>query len=493
MKRNSWILLAIISLTLILRLSLAFAIPNFTYESYFHLRHIEYIASHGLPLYHDPLSYGGRTLIFLPAYHYLFAFFSLFFPLETIAKLLANLLLVSLIPLVYLLAKKLTQKENPSLFSAFLAAFIPFLWQPNSLSPVQLFLPLALLALYSLISLNRKEFIYLYLFSFFLLSLTSSATFLVVIGLLLYLLLSKIEEKKIPPEELELALFSLFFFLWLQFLFFKNILLAEGPRFIWQNIPSPLIAQYFPRFSILHSLLLVGLVPLLTGIYVLYKSFFREKNRHLFLFFSLALSTILLFILNLIELKITLLFLSLIFAIIFSQYSQLFAAYLKRTKLDQFKIPVLILIILLFLLTAVYPSLSFALEQSTPSPEEIKAFLWLRENAPPDAAVLTSLGEGHLLTYLSRRKNFMDDQFSLIKKVETRFDHLNSLFTTPYQTQAINLLNQYNLTYLFISPQAKKEYNLTLPPYLDEKCFELVYSNVVWIYKAKCQLQLTKP
>jgi len=493
LKKHHLILLIIFTLTLTTRLFLAFHTPNFTYESYFHLKHIEHITETGFPLYHDPLSYNGRALIFLPAFHYLISFFDLFLPLEFIAKLIPNILFSSLIILVYFISKRITQKENASLLSAFVAAFIPILWQTNSISPSHLFLPLSLLAIYSLMNFRRKKFIYLYLVSILILSLTASATFLLIIGLLLYLLLSKLEEKKISKAELEITLFSLFLFLWIQFLFFKNTLLTEGPGFIWQNIPSQIISQYFPKIPILQSLILVGLIPLITSIYIIYKSLFKEKNKNIFLLFSLAISTILLFILNLVEFKIALMFLGLILAIIFSQFYKTFLRYFRQTKFAKFKsVSFLIIVIFLIALASLYPSFSFASKQQTPSPEEINAFLWLKENTPKHSTILITLKEGHLLAYLAQRKNIMDDQFSLIKNIETRFDNLNSLFITKYQTQAIDLINQYNINYIFFSPQARKEYQIKSLAYLDEKCFELMYSNVVQIYLSKCQLQPTK-
>ncbi len=87
----------------------------------------------------------------------------------------------------------------------------------------------------------------------------------------------------------------------------------------------------------------------------------------------------------------------------------------------------------------------------------------------------------------------MDSQFSLIENIETRFNNLNSLFITKYQTQAIDLLDQYNIRYIFFSSQAKKEYQISNLAYLDKKCFELTYSNTAQIYHSKCQLQPTKP
>jgi hypothetical protein len=490
LKKHQKILLILFLLTISIRLFFAFSTPNFTYDSYFHLKHIEHITQEGLPLYHDSLSYGGRNLVFLPAFHYTLSFFDLFLPLEVIAKIIPNLLFASLIFFVYLISKKITQKKDAAMLAAFIAAFIPILWQTNSVSPSHLFLPLTFLAIYSFINISQKKFIYIYLASILLLSLTTSATFILIIGLFFYLLLSKLEEKKVFRAELELTLFSLFLFLWIQFLFFKNTLLTEGFGFIWQNIPSQIISQYyFPGFSLLHSLVLIGLLPLITGIYVIYKSFFKEKNKTIFLLFSLAISTIIMFMFNLIEFKIALMFLGLTLAIIFSQFYNTFPEYLKKTKLTKYKTPFLITIFIILFLTSVYPSISLAMTQQTPSQEETDAFIWLKENTPESSTVLTALKEGHLLTYISQRKNIMDDQFSLIKNIETRFNHLNSLFVTKYQTQAIDLLNQYNINYVLFSPLAKEEYQINDLAYIDEKCFELVHSNVVQIYRSKCQIQ----
>ena len=76
-KEHKWLLI-IFLVTFLLRLTLSFIIPNFTYESYFHLRQVEHITETGLPIYEDNLSYGGRTFQFLPFFHYLMSFFNLF-------------------------------------------------------------------------------------------------------------------------------------------------------------------------------------------------------------------------------------------------------------------------------------------------------------------------------------------------------------------------------------------------------------------------------
>jgi len=337
--------------------------------------------------------------------------------------------------------------------------------------------------------LNKKAYNYVYLACILILSLITPSTFLLIVGLLLYLLLSSIENKKILKAELELTLFSLFLFIWIQFLFFKNFLLNEGPYFIWQNIPTQIISQYFPKTSIIQSLVLIGIIPLITGIYIIYKSLFKEKNKNIFLLFSLAISTILLFILNLVEYKIALMFLGLILAILFSQAYLSFIKFFKKTKVTKYKNISLAFIIILLLVTSVYPAISFAQDQQTPTQEEIDAFKWVKKTTSPSSTILVTLKEGHLLNYLSQRKNIMDDQFFLIKNSETKFADLSFLFTTPYQTQALSLIDKYNIDYVFFSPQSKKEHQIKKLLYTDKRCFELIYDKTVKIYQPKCKIK----
>jgi len=490
MKKEHKILLILFILTLVMRLSFAFMTPNFTYDSYFHLRQVDYLTETGFPMYHDELSYGGRFSVYLPAFYYLVSFFDLILPLEMVAKILPNLLFSLCILLVYLIAKKMVKKERPALFSAFLAGFVPVLWETNSFNPLSLFLPLILLAIYSFMNLNEKKFVYLYVVVLVLVSLVSSATFLLVVGLLFYLFFSKLEEKRIAKADLELSLFSLFLFLWLQFLFFKDVLLGEGLSFIWGNIPSQIFYQYYPENSILFSFVLVGVVPFLAGLVVIYQSFFKEKNKNIFLIFSLALSTIFLIVLGLIEYKTGLAFFGLILAILSAQFYKHFLKYISQTKVVQFKKVITWVFVLFVIVISGYISLSYAWEQEVPSGEEKKAFEWLRDNVPEKSIVLTSLKEGHAVSYLAGKKNVMDDRFSLMDNVVERFEDLRLMFTTSYQTTAINLLDEYAVDYIFFSAEAKDDYGIEGLNYLDKKCFELIYGNTIQIYKVKCQMEI---
>jgi len=481
--------------TIVVRLTLAFTIPNFTYESYFHLRQVEHITATGLPLYNDPLSYGGRELIFLPLFHYLTAAFNLFLPLELVAKILPNLLLASLTIIIYLICKKTVKDETASLFSAFVAGFLPILYQTNSFIPETLFIPLTFWTIYAFINLREKnkekKYLLTYILSFLALSLTSSATFLLIVGLGIYLLLNKLEKISTGKEEIELMLFSLFFFIWIQFLFFKQVLITEGISFIWQNVPSQIINEFFPDISIAQVLVLVSIIPFITGILVAYRSLFYLKNKKQLIFISFVVSTTILAWAKLIKFNLSLSFLAVILAILFASFYVDFRDYWSKTKASWLNKHLSKIIIALLILATCVPAINTSFQQITPSDEEVEAFRWIKDNTPSESTVLALVEEGHLVTYYSQRKNVMDDNFALEDKVEERFNDINIIYKTQFQTKALELTDKYEIDYVILSTEAKERYALKSRfNYYTPECFERLYKEETKVYEISCTLEI---
>ncbi|MBU1623115.1 MAG: hypothetical protein KJ597_06080, partial [Nanoarchaeota archaeon] len=332
----------------------------------------------------------------------------------------------------------------------------------------------------------------LYIITFLFLSFTSPETVLLIIGFFIYLLLAKIEHKNINRAELELILFSLFFFLWAQFIFFKNLLLEEGITFIWQNIPTEIVTQYFPKMTLPEAIILVSLIPFLAGIFVVYRSLFQQKRAKAFLLISFVISTTILTWLRLIEFSVSLSFFGIILAILFSLFYQDTLIFVKKFKTMKLQKYLALIVIILLIITMIIPAASTALTQNTPVDQEIEAFQWLQENTPKNSGVFALLEEGHLITYYSQRRNMIDKQFALIEDVDQRFADLELLFKTSFQTQALGLFDQYKINYLVLTPHAQRKYNLAEFPYLSRECFEQVYSQETKIYKVKCSLSETQ-
>jgi len=486
MKNRSalWITFIVI-VALAIRLYFAFTISELTYESYFHLKQVEHIQGTGFPLYYDELSYGGRELRFLPLFHYIMAIISMIIPLEIVAKVLPNLFLVLIIPMVYLIGLKISKNETGAILAAFIAAFLPITFLTNSFTTTTLFLPLIFLTVYAFMEKRTN----LYLISFLLATLTSSAAFLIIIGFGIYLLLSLLEGKKIQKYEAELMLFSLFFYIWSQFIFFKEVLIKGGLDFIWQNVPPQIITEYFPTLSIVQALVLINVIPFLAGVFTVYRSLFQLKNQKSFLLISFAISTTLLAWLRIIPSSLSLAFFGIILAIIFASFYSQLIEFIPKTKWINKQKFIAIIFLVVLIPSITIPAVDNASNQEVPTPEEISAFQWIAKNTPPDAGVLATLEEGNLLTYYGQRRNIMDNQFALIDDAELLFQDLNSLYSTSFETRALHSLDEHKITYLVLTPSAQEKYNITQFKYLTSNCFEQVYRNETIIYKTKCTLE----
>jgi len=192
MEKHKKILILIFLVILSFRLFFAFQAPTYDYDAYFNLNQVNEITATGTPLYNDTLSYGGRTFIFTPVFHYILAFFNLIFPSFLVFKLLPNIFASSLVFIVYIITKKISENTNIALLTSFVSAFIPvFISETvNTISVYSLTIPLTFLIIYFVMNLEKKKFINYLIISIFFLSFIHPSSFLLIIGLCFYLLLS---------------------------------------------------------------------------------------------------------------------------------------------------------------------------------------------------------------------------------------------------------------------------------------------------------------
>lgn len=494
-KREYLVLTLLFSVVLASRLYLSFSVPYFNYDAYFNLRQVEYIAEHGKPLYEDPLSYSGRTLVFPPLFHYILALFNLFMPITLVGRVVPNIFASFLVVVIYLIAKEITKSRAAAIFSSAIAGFIPIFFSKtaNSVSSSTLLFPIIFYALYCLLKINGdKKYTYHLIALTFLIPLIEPTAILFVLGLLIYLILAGVENLKQSRREIELIFFPAFVILWIMFLIYKNAFLAHGVSFIWQNTPTELLGSYFKNIHILESVYLIGSIPFVFGIYVVYYYIFREKTRATYIFFGFALATGMSLWLRLIHLDFGLMFLGILLAVLFAQFYLSFFIYLEKTKVSRFHWLFLILLVSLFIATSVLPSFSYTLSElkNSPGEDEINALLWLRDKTEADSVILAALNDGHLINYIAKRKNVFDTNFLLIRNIDQRFRDFNTIFTTQYQTDAVRLLNKYEVSYIYISKNARGEFGTDDFIYSKHgKCFDEAYDSGVFIYEATCTLE----
>ena len=104
----------------------------------------------------------------------------------------------------------------------------------------------------------------------------------------------------------------------------------------------------------------------------------------------------------------------------------------------------------------------------------------LKHRGPDNNGIWVSLNKKILLGHT--RLSIID--------LDKRLEDVYILYTTTSQTQAVSLLNYYEIEYIYFSERAQENYNLKELQYIDEKCFKKVFENEkVDIYKSLCVIE----
>ncbi|MDD5086642.1 MAG: hypothetical protein PHV16_02725 [Candidatus Nanoarchaeia archaeon] len=495
MIKKEYIWLGVIfAFVLGLRLYFAFQTPYFSEDAYFNIRQVEHITKTGLPLFKDELSYGGRNFLFQPLFQYILAFFNLFMPLTLVCKLIPNIFASSLVFITYMIVLRLTKNKTAALFSSFISGFIPIYFGStiNSVSAYSFVIPLIFFIIYFFFMIKKDEkYINYLILSIFLLALTNSSVVIFILAFIIYLLLVKFEHLPIRKQEVEIIIFSSMLILWLNFIIYKNAFLLHGYHLVWQNIPSEILGKYFYQFSIIDAVYYIGVIPILLGFIVIYRYTFKKKSRYVYFLMGFALSSLFLLWFKLIQIDTGLMFLGVILVLLFGKYYPELTSFIEKTRISRFKKAIIAFIFVIFLINSVLPSITYAskVTQNLLSKTEMNAFLWLKENTEKDVVILGSLDEGYIINAVAERKNFFDRNFMLIENTDQRLNEAKKIYTTSYETEAIPLLNKYNIKYIIISKKVMDDYGITDLNYKsDEKCFEVVYNQGTKIYKSLCRM-----
>src|SRR3989338_5559158 len=509
-KDHAYILLiCLFAVTLTIRLYFAFSSPYFSDdESYFHLRHVEAIQENILPLFYDPLSFSGMLFVFSPLFHYIFALLTSFGSTWYITKIIPNLFATSLLVIIFVLVEEITHNKQSALFSASISAFIPvyFVETVNSLSPRALLIPLSFLFLFCFYKIQEKKYATFYTVLLCILTLLDPSVFLLIFGLLAYLLLELIYG--IPPktEEKELILFSLLLSCWFYLLLYKRSLLEHGAGILWQNIPPQLVDKYYYDFTIISSISHIGIIPLIFGLlvvyYILFKdpsgnkfttsldvAIFTEQRKKILPVVGIAIVTSVLLIFKIVEWTIGLMYLSILLVLLSGYGYMLFHMYVQKTKVRGWSHLLFSVVFLIFIISSVYPTIIYTTEKLslTITPKELFFLSFLPEITLPDVVVFSLVDDGHYIEYFGNRKTVVDSNFLQIKDARSRLHDIDTLFTTQSKTVATKIMNKYNATYVYISPTAKKLYDIEFLPYEDNDCFRLVYTGEVRLYESTCE------
>ncbi len=489
-NQHKYILLAIFLLTLSIRLYFAFQSPYFEYDSYQDLRQIEHVKQTFAPLIHDDLSYSGRVIITTPLYYYLIALFNLIMPITLIGKILPNLIISMLVFIIYLISYQLTKNKNISLFTCFISIFVPIFFSSTlfTLSAQPIAILLILMCFYCLMRINESEkYVNLFLIIAILLPLIHGSSLLLVAGLLFYLFLIKIEGFNLKKSEIEIITFSIFFIAWTLFLIFKKAILVHGPSIIWQNLPSEILSLKFTAIDIIKYIYYIGIIPLIFGIWSVYRLVFKQRDINSFKFISFLLTIFLLLFLRLLDPVVGISYIGLILIILSSKIFLEASQYIEKTKAARFKKWIFVIILIAFISTSFASTVNLTNQniEELPQEHEIDMFRWLNPTMKDDEVLLAGIKYGHIINYYSEKRNVFDNNFLYIEKPGNILKDVKRIYQTSFEVEAVRLINKYNINYILITPQEGYDYDIEDLSYgSDEDCFKLIYNrNNIKIYK----------
>jgi hypothetical protein len=491
-----WLIL-IFALVLTIRLYIAFETPLLNHDAYFGLRQVQNIRETGFPSYKDTLSYGGKIQLFAPLQYYIMTLFSYVMSMEATGKVVPNIFAALIIFIVYYLSLKITKSTKISAWTAFMSGFIPIYFiDINRASINYLAVLLVLMIVYCMLKLNERKYVDYALTLMFLLVLTTPMAFILVLGLLIYLLLLKLENFAVEMKELEIILFFTFLTFWVNLLIYKNAFLMHGLKVIWQNIPTALVSNVFSNISFIQLLGAISIIPIVLGVYAFYSAFHLDRDKDIMALMALGLSTFLLLWFKLLDIINGLTFLSIILIILTAYSLKRIDEFIEKSKLQKYSKLLQIIFIVLFLVTVI-PSIFSIVNVSkigplsTPEATDVKALLWAADNIPKNSVIMSSMDEGNIVAYYAQRKNVMDTNFLLTPRIDQRKLDVDTVYTTNFETNAIGILNKYNAKYILITKRTLKEYGTESIQYVNDKnCFTLeYYEKDTYLYRTDCKIE----
>ena len=298
MKRGLLVVTMMFLAVSIFRIVLALSVDGFSSDySYYVLRQVDHITETGTPLLHDDLSYLGRTYYLSPVFFYILSFFSFFFPAVLVGKIIPNLFAASIVFIVYFIGLEITKNKEAAVFTAFLSGFIPVFLAETvyAISAYSLVIPLFLTLMYCLIkiskhnvsprNLHRYKVIFVVLIILF--SFLHPSVLLFILFFWIYAFLLALEGSSLSRSEVELVVFSSLFVLWAFFVTMKTFFLEQGFSVIFGGVPYFLRGAFFSPFTFLESFYKLGIIPVLYGLYSLFRFTYGKREKYVYMLVSL--------------------------------------------------------------------------------------------------------------------------------------------------------------------------------------------------------------
>ena len=452
--RSKYFFLFILFFTVLL-FRMYFVTENYNSEAYFHLRHINYILEEKSILYFDELSFGGKYVLYPHFFHIFMALFSL--GNMFLLKFIPEFFLAGSVFLFYLIAKELSKNNKIVLFSCLIYSFTPLflVLTTNVLSVYSLIVPLFLLAIYCFLKINeRRVYLYGFMISVFLLGLTHISSFLLVGTSLLFTLMCISEDLILTKLKKEALFFCILIISFLLFITYHKVFFVQGLGLLFQNLDTVNFSIIADN-NLVNLILLAGLLPIVLSLFAFYNCFFKKKSELVFLLSSLLLGILFLFVLGFMNIKDSLIYLTISFCLLSCYGLDFLLKYTEKFRWNKTKYFLVFLVILAFFMFSFYPSL-YALDGVKPiSSEKINDFLWLKRHSDSNDVVLSLENDGFIITAIANRRNVIDNDYLLAPNLNERKEDIKLLYKGWYLGNIKGLIEKYNIKWIYLPDELR--------------------------------------
>ncbi len=424
----------------------------------------------------------------IPLVDYVLAFFGLFIDLQIAAKIIIAVVLSLITILIYYIALELTRDKKASLLAAFFSGFIPIIFKSltNNFSSIGVTLFMYLLTLlFFTKSMNNQEFIRHFIVSLITLVLISPLSLIFIATFAVYFILLSAEKMKIFMSEIETFIFSLILGGWIYVIIYKQAIMEKGFLFFLH----PVVTNSHKLIGI-ESLSLIGIIPILLGIIGIYYIITKKPNRRAIFILSFIITSIIFLVLNIVEQNFTLALIGLGLTICSAIALKEFKGFFEISKVPKAYVIILYIILLIFIVTSMIPSVTNSLIETHGSltEKDIGALTWAKQNIKEDATIISAVDEIYAVSYFSEKKNILDNDNSNIN-FKDKIGDTNNFFSLTVNTETIRILSLYKIDYVFLSEKSVRELKPSQELNFKSDCYEEIYNNGSKIYKRLCTIK----
>lgn len=193
-------------------------------------------------------------------------------------------------------------------------------------------------------------------------------------------------------------------------------------------------------------------------------------------------AALVLLMLKMIDLSTGILFLGIFLALTSALSIREILNYFSVTKLSAHYPIFVALFVFLILGVGIFSSLYYY--ESDVERYDIDDLKYLAENSDPNAVILSAFNEGNIVSYFSKRKNFVDSDFLLAPNPVQRLNEAEVVYKTFSESKALEIMKRNNVKYILLSENTKETYDIDKLLYVDDRsCFEHERESV---YKIVC-------